>query len=380
MRRKGCKGGYMPKVLFVATSDSIGGMGRTALDLARNFAARGWRVRAVFPDTAKSSALIEWARRQGARAEANPAVRDIVDVHRLRDMRALRRLAAAGNPDIVNIHYGENYISLKDVIAVRLSGRRRCVVTVHHPVPWSSMNGRKRLMTRLAALLAHVVTVNSTLMRDILVEAGVPSGKIRILPPGVQAPETLPTRADARARLGLPAGTFVVSSLSRLVPHKGIGDLIEAAALVPDPRDELMVAVVGEGEERAALEALAASRLGDRAVFLGHLADTSDLYAASDIFALPSHMEGFGLVYVEAAFHGVPSIGCTVGGVPDVIADGQTGLLVEPGDIAGLAAAIARLREESGLRLQLGAAARTRAHNKFTEERMTERYAKVFGA
>ena len=317
----------MPKVLFVTTSDSIGGMGRVALDLARNFAARGWRVRAVFPDTVKSPALIEWARRQGARAEANPAVRDIVDAHRLRDMGALRRLAAASNPDIVNIHYGENYISLKDVIAVRLSGRRRCIVTVHHPVPWSSMNGRKRVMTRVAAMLAHDVTATSVVMRDILLEAGVPAGKIHVLPPGVQAPARRPNRAEARARLGLPSDAFVVSSLSRLVPHKGIGDLIEATARVPDPRGALMLVVAGEGEERAALETLAASRLGDRAVFLGHLPDTADLYAASDIFALPSYMEGFGLVYVEAAFHGVPSVGCAVGGAQPVRVDGSPGSL-----------------------------------------------------
>ena len=370
----------MPKVLFVTTSDSIGGMGRTALDLARNFAARGWRVRSVFPHTAKSPALIEWARCQGAIAEANPAVRDIVDAHGLRDMRALRRLAAAGNPDVVNIHYGENYISLKDVIAVRLSGRRLCVVTVHHPVPWSSMNGRKRLMTRLATLLAHVVTVNSALMRDILVEAGVSAGKIRILPPGVQAPARLPDRAAARARLGLPADACVVSSLSRLVPHKGIGDLIEAAARVPDPRGKLMIAIAGEGEERAALETLAASRLSGRAVFLGHIPDTADLYAASDVFALPSHMEGFGLVYVEAAFHGVPSIGTRVGGVPDAVVDGETGLLVAPGDIVGLAATIERLRDDNALRRRLGETARARAGAELTDERMAERYAECFGS
>lgn len=368
----------MPKVLFVTTSDSIGGMGRVSLDLARNFATRGWRVRAVFPDTAKSPALVEWARRQGAHAEAHSAVRDIIDAHRLRDMRALRRLAAAGNPAIVNIHYGENYISLKDVIAVRLSGRRRCCVTVHHPVPWSSMNGRKRLMTRLAAMLAHDIAVTSIVMRDILLEAGVSAGKIHVLPPGVQPPAHLPDRAEARARLGLPADAFVLSSLARLVPHKGIGDLIEAAARVPDPQGKLKIVIAGEGEERAALEALAAAHLGGRAVFLGHISDTADLYAASDVFALPSHMEGFGLVYVEAAFHSVPSIGCAVGGVPDVIADGRTGLLVGPGDIGGLAATIERLRDDDALRRRLGAAARTRACTELTDERMAERYNSLF--
>ncbi len=370
----------MTKVLFITTSPiDVSGVTRTSLDLARQFAARGWRVRSVFPPSPRGQALVERARGTGIMTEQHPAVRDIVGPHTLGDMRALRRLATAGRPDVVNIHYGQNYISLKDVIAARLARPPRLVVTVHHPVPWSDMGGRKRAMTRLATLFAHAVTVNSRAMRDILLEAGVSPRKIHILPPGVHVPASLPGRDEARARLGLPVNAFVVGCVARLEPHKGVGDLIEAAARVPDPEGRLRVVVAGDGPERATLENLGAALLGDRALLLGRVSDIGDVYAAADVFALPSHMEGFGLVYIEAAFHGVPSIGTGVGGVPDVVLDSETGLLVPPSNPDALAAAIARLRDDGALRRRLGAAARARAYAEFTEERMADRYASLFG-
>ncbi|MCL6498623.1 MAG: glycosyltransferase, partial [Firmicutes bacterium] len=81
------------------------------------------------------------------------------------------------------------------------------------------------------------------------------------------------------------------------------------------------------------------------AFLVGRVADTADVYAAADVFALSSYLEGFGLVYIEAALHGVPSIGAAVGAVPETIRDGETGLLVPPGDRAALAGAIGRLRD-----------------------------------
>jgi len=371
----------MTKVLFITTSPiDVSGVTRTSLDLARQFAARGWRVRSVFAAVPGGQALVERARDTGVATEQHPAVRDIVVPHTVRDMRALRRLIRVGRPDVVNIHYGQNYISLKDIVAARLARPPRLVVTVHHPVPWSVMGGRKRAMTRLAALFAHAVTVNSGAMRDILLEAGVPARKIHMVPPGVQAPTSLPDRAEARARLDLPVDAFVVGCVARLEPHKGAGDLIEAAARVPDPEGRLRLVVAGDGSERADLARLAAARLGDRALLLGRVPDIGDVYAAADALALPSHMEGFGLVYVEAAFYGVPSIGARVGGVPDAILDGETGLLVPPVNPAALAAAIARLRDDPSLRARLGEAARARAYAEFTVERMADRYACVFGS
>ncbi len=365
------------KLLLLTTAGGgIGGTELMAVGLARQFVARGWAVRNIFPQTPQSDSLLAQCAVQRVPAETSAAIRAVQHKRTLRDILALRSLVRRSKPDVINLHYGVSHIGFKDVLAVRLAGRSRCVVTVHHPIPLES--NRTRVMTRLGGLLSHAVVVNSHATRGVLLEAGVPAHKIRVILCGVPVPLKLPTRAEARARLGLAPDLFVVSTLARLVPEKAIGDLIEAAAHVSDPHSALRLVIAGDGPQRPTLEALATAQLGQRALFLGHVPDTADLYAAADVFALPSHMEGFGLVYVEAAFHGVPSIGTDVGGVPDAIADEETGLLVPPGDIPTLTKAIARLRDDPDLRRRLGDAARARAHREFTESRMADQYVKVF--
>ncbi len=370
------------KLLILMTGYDIGGVERTVTDLAREFKARDWDVRALFaqpPDEAARAVLLEWCCGQGVEADTSPELLAALSPHSWRDVLGLRRLVAAHKPDIVNIQYGHNFIPLKDVLAVRLAGLSRLVVSIHHPEPWGE-GPRHRINTGRASRLCDALVVPSRATRQRLREADVSARKIRIIPSGVPVPTRLPSRAEARARLGLPPDAFIVGCLARLEPHKSVGDLIEAAARVPDPRGDLAVVVAGDGTERVALEDLAAARLGPRAIFLGRIPDETvpDVYAAFDLFCLPSQLEGFGLVYIEAAYRGVPSIGANTGGVPDVILDGETGLLVPPGDPDALAAALARLRDDPGLRARLGAAARARAYAEFTVERMADRYAKVY--
>ncbi len=383
------------KLLILMMGHGIAGVERTAVDLAREFKARGWATQLVFAQPVdgeptrlavpgrtaaeERTILLEWCRTQGVEAETSPTLHGAYATLSWQDVLNLRRFVAAHKPDIVNIQCGSNHVALKDVIAVRLAGLARLVVSIHHPDPWGE-DIRRRTNTGRASRLCHALVAPSRATRDLLLEADVSARKIRIVPSGVPVPTRLPSRADARARLDIPPDAFVISSIARLVPHKSIDCLIEATARVPDPRGELRVVVAGDGPERADLEDLAAARLGPRAVFLGRIPDETvpDVYAASDLFCLPSQLEGFGLVYVEAAYRGVPSIGAKVGGVPDVILDGETGLLVPPGDPDALATAIARLRDDPALRARMGEAARTRAYAEFTVERMAERYAKVY--
>ncbi len=364
-----------PKVLLLTTTAEIGGTERIAVSLSREFTARGWRMHTVFPQQPGSAALLKWCHNQNVDAEANPVVLPVTVPHSFRNMLALRRFVRRNNPDVINIHYGSSFISLKDIIAIRLAGRYRCVATVNHP---AGDDIRKRIMTNVAARLCHGIVVISHATQERLLAAGVPQDKIHLIPCGSPVPRHIPTRAEAQARLNIPASAFVISSLARLTPSKGIAALIEAARRLPDPESQIIVVIAGDGPERATLENLASARLNGRARFLGRVPDTADVYSAADIFVLASAMEGFGLVYVEAAFYGIPSIGTNAGGAPDAIADGETGLLVPSGDIAALTAAIDRLHHDTDLRLRLGRAACLRANSEFTEEHMADRYAKIY--
>jgi glycosyltransferase involved in cell wall biosynthesis len=182
------------------------------------------------------------------------------------------------------------------------------------------------------------------------------------------------SRDEARQRLGLSRDAMIVATLARLVPGKGIGDLIEAAALArrAEPRLELLIG--GEGPERATLEAHAGRVLAGAAHFTGEMRDTASLYGAADVFVLPSYTEGLPLVLIEAALARVAAIATNVGGIPEIIEDGKTGLLVAARRPPDLAAAIARLAADPTLRQQLAGAAHEAAKLRFSEARMASAY------
>jgi glycosyltransferase involved in cell wall biosynthesis len=364
--------------LIISTSDNIGGMERVVCSLAHRLADSNLRVRTAFPTSDKSDALLRWCEEQGVTAEVNSALLDAAAPHTVRGILNLRKYVQGVRPRAINIHYGDNFISVKDILALRLAGRQRCVVTVHHPTSWDETSRHKRLMTYLAARLADQVIAVSEATHQILVKAGVPRDRIQTIPNGLPMPLTVMSQIDARAKLGLPTDTFIIGSLGRLVAHKGIQDLIAALTRLAATEDVMLV-VAGDGPYRHSLEEQARRQLQRRAIFLGHIDDPADLYAACDVFALPSYLEGFGLVYVEAALHGRASIGTTAGAIPEVIKDGETGLLVPAGDVGQLADAVSALRVNVDLRARLAAAAHRRAEENFTDIVMAERYASILG-
>ena len=198
-----------------------------------------------------------------------------------------------------------------------------------------------------------------------------------MVPGGVTLPRRAPSRQEARRRMGLPPGAFLVATAARLVVSKGVADLIEGLARVPAPSASLGLLVAGDGPERAALEALAEEKIGGRVWFLGHLDEMQDFYAAADVFALVSYGESFGLVFVEAASYGLPSVGTDVGGIPEVVLHGRTGFLVPPHDPDRIAAALGFLRDDPVVRGLMGEAARERAQAEFTEGLMADRYLRL---
>jgi glycosyltransferase involved in cell wall biosynthesis len=361
------------EALIVSTGIGIGGAEQVVVNLTRGMVECGRPVRTIFP-AALDDATKAWLAQTELPIETHPAALHINEGRNRATMRRFSALLAESTAPAVSLHYGGNYVLLRDVLAVRAAGKA-AVASVHHPAGWVEMGWRKRAQTCLCGMLLQAVVVPTVLMRGIMEQAGVPRRKLAVVPYGISEPRTRPSREDARRRLCLPSHAFVVSTVARLVPSKGIGDLIEAISLLGAPDCVLLVA--GTGPCRQELESLAAGRPTVQVRFLGSVPDTDDLYAASDVFVLPSYMEGFGLVYVEAAMHGVPSIGTRVGGVPEAIEGGATGLLVAPRAPAELAAALAALRRDPVKLAEMGAAANRRAHAKFTAKRMAEAYQRI---
>lgn len=196
---------------------------------------------------------------------------------------------------------------------------------------------------------------------------GLPESKCRTIYNGVDV-----ERFNPRGRPDATEPPLDVLAVAHLIPEKGIRHLIRAMARLEDVPIELTV--VGDGPEEEELKDLAGELgLRDRVDFLGLRNDVDDLMHEADVFVHPATWkEAFGYTVMEAMASGCPVIGSEVGGIPELIVDGQTGLLCPPGDDRALARQIRRLAENSDLRAELGKAARKRAERGFTLEECIE--------
>lgn len=212
-----------------------------------------------------------------------------------------------------------------------------------------------------------------------------------VVPPGVDVDRFVPLagadRAAARARLGLPVDATIVTSISRLVPRKGMDVLIRAAARLAPSRPDLFVAIAGSGRDDTRLRRLA-TELGAPVAFMGRLPeeDLATFHACGDVFAMLCRdrwfgleQEGFGIVFLEAASCGVPALAGRSGGSHEAVANGETGTIVDrPADVVAVAEALEDLlaRSDRGV---LGAAARKRAETEFAYDLLAARLGDALG-
>jgi len=237
--------------------------------------------------------------------------------------RAVRRAGASA--DLVHAHW------LAGGVAASLSGRP-FVVTLHGTGAsgWLDEANPPRLLARLGLERARAVIAVSTPLAEAARRHG--ARDVEVIPNGIDLP----------AEIGAAAEPAEVLYVGRLAAEKGIEDLAAAS-------DGLNLVVAGDGPMRP--------RVPGALGFLPH-AEVQALYARAAVVVCPSRSEGFGLVCAEAMAHGRAVVATSVGGLPDLVRDGETGLLVPPGDRAALRAAVDRLLADRDLRRRLGAAAR----------------------
>jgi len=208
----------------------------------------------------------------------------------------------------------------------------------------------------------------SRAVRDHLIENGISAERITVLPLPV-APEDVAWQKPAeqvQLELNIPQGAPLVGSFAGLLEKKGWREWLEAVPLVLREHPQTHFLAVGEGPLRAELEARTRELGIDKHVhFLGFRADVADVMNAVDIMALPSHREPFGLVYVEAALLGKPCVACNAGGAPEIIEQGQSGLLVAPRDSQAIAGAINELLGDPARAVSMGQTGRELALQKF---------------
>nr|WP_294563730.1 glycosyltransferase [uncultured Rhodopila sp.] len=278
-------------------------------------------------------------------------------------------------PTLVHCHFGSPSTELAPV--ARLLGARAFIFTDHGSrrtveQPGGGMLALRRLRRRLqAAFISRWLPVSAFNGDMIVREVGVSRDRIRTLFNGIDLARARRAEAEGRAairaRLGWPNDARIALFAGGLNEAKGVPDLlaIQDALLAANPR--AMMIWAGDGPLRAEVERTA----GPRVLVLGRRNDVPELLCAADVLLVPSRwFEAFSLVLAEAAACGVAAVASRIGGIPEVLLDGETGLLVPPGDGAALLEAATRLLADDDLRARFGAAARRRAESAFCLDRM----------
>jgi glycosyltransferase involved in cell wall biosynthesis len=293
----------------------------------------------------------------------------------------VRRHVAAAAPDILHTHLG--YADLMGGVAARSLGLPS-VATIH--VMERSAGARERVKDELMALARRrcaqqVICVSEAARRWYLATGWDRAEHVVAVPNGVAPSPVAPGEPERMRRaFGLAASDVVVTMLGVLRPGKGHDVAVAATAALRARFPQLRLLVAGDGPDRAAVAGLAAA-LGGAVVLTGHRDDVPAVLAASDVLLHPTARDAFPTAVVEAMAAGLPTVATVVGGIPEIVVEGETGLLVAPGAGAdAVAAALARLLADPTLRRRMGAAARDRFEERFTAERWAERLRAVYEA
>ena len=275
------------------------------------------------------------------------------------------RVVRAARADIVHTHLV--HADVYGGIAAKLRGAR-LVSTKHNDDPFRL--GPFRHVERGLSGLADRVIVITDALRDFTVErVGVDPGKVETIHYGL---DDLPEAWGVNPPDDVPTDARVLLSVARLTQQKGIDVAIRALPLLP--ADSVLV-VLGEGPERETLEGLARELgVAGRVFLCGRVPDVAAWLRRATLLVHPARWEGFGLGVLEAMLAGLPVVASNVSSLPELVVDGETGVLVRPDDPSALALGIARSLEQP----QLGDAGRARARREFSVARMADRTAALY--
>jgi glycosyltransferase involved in cell wall biosynthesis len=308
------------------------------------------------------------------------------EISPVRDLLATVRLARVirrERPQILHTHTAK--AGTVGRLAAILAGSRRPPVVVHTFHGHVLRGYFDPIRTRLFLALERWLAAHSTALiavgpqvRDDLVGLGVaPAERFTVIRLGIELEERVRAdengRAETRRYLGVPAERFVVGWVGRMTAVKRTEDVLEAFKRLRENGVDACLCMVGDGPERERLERRAAELGVIRdTLFLGYQEDVAQYYAAFDALVLPSANEGTPVSVIEALAAQTPVVATRVGGVPDVVRDGEEGFLVDTGDTGGLAERLTRLARDPELRRRLGRSGRGRVLSRYAVERLLD--------
>jgi glycosyltransferase involved in cell wall biosynthesis len=292
------------------------------------------------------------------------------------DWRVPRDLLRLCRREKVAIWHGHDYKTNALGLLLRPFHRMRLVTTVHGWVHHTRRTPLYYWVDRLCLpLYEKVICVSEDLYRRCR-ERGVPARRLALIENGIDTVEFSRrlNAEEARKPFGVPSGRLLLGAVGRLSAEKGFDLLIRAVGQLVRGGLDVGLLIAGEGDERANLERLVEELgLRDRVRLLGYCTDTRALYQALDVYVLSSLREGLPNVLLEAMALEVPVVATRIAGVPRVVEDGVSGVLVEPGDVEGLAAAVEWLAASAELRAGMARVGRGTIEQRYSFARRMEK-------
>jgi glycosyltransferase involved in cell wall biosynthesis len=337
------------KVLHVHRIGGIGGSERHLLTLLPALAERGVDVRFLGLDD-PSRAPDPFYEALSVPFERLVAPRDLDPRLAWRVRRTTRKA------DLVHTHlvHADVYGAI---------GARVLVSTKHNDDPFRA--GAFRFAERaLARRASRIIAITHALARFQVERVGLPADKVEVIHYGL---DELPAAWGTNPLDDVPRTEPLVLAVCRLEPQKGVDVAIRALREIPNAQ----LVVLGEGPQRAELERLA----GDRVHLVGRVPNVAAWLRRADVLVHPVRWEGFGLALLEGMLASLPVVATRVSSIPEIVVDGETGLLVPPDDPAALASAVARVLNDPG---DYGERGRKRARQEFSVTRMADRTLAVY--
>jgi glycosyltransferase involved in cell wall biosynthesis len=293
--------------------------------------------------------------------------------------RYIADLASDRGVDVLHCHQYSPFVYGR--IAKMWRPELRLIYTEHGRLSDAPPSWKRRAVNPYLSRFDGSIVAVSDDLRQYMVDARFPRAQVSVVHNGIETgPLPGPAqRLRARQALGVSDDTFVLASVARLDPVKDFMSLLEAYAEIRREVPRSRLVIVGNGSERAVLEARAEREdLAGAVDFLGMRSDVRALLPGADLYLNSSISEGVSITILEAMAAGVPVIATSVGGTPEVLASGAAGILVPPRHPARLAQAAVALSSSAAARGRLAAIARRRVESSFTIQRMVAEYVRLY--
>lgn len=366
------------KVLFCIETISSGGVEQTRLTLARHLPKSEFEIKIIC--TNASGPIADGLKKEGVELFVIGSMKGPFDWN---THKQVQQVIKEYRPDIIHggVFEGNSMAAISGFL------KRVPVIILEETSDPQNRSGRANWLLRQYVRLADkIIAISPDVKHYLTSKAKISPENVRMINNGVTIPK-YPTQkriSMKRTDLGLAKSDVVVGFVGRLFnDHKRVTDLLEAVALLADPR--IKVLIVGDGRDKGlVVEKLNSLGLLEKVIMAGYQNETTLYYSMMDIFCVPSAREGFGLVAAEAMLHHLPVIASEVGGLKNVVVDGETGYLVPPKDPIAIASKINELILDAEKRTQMGEMGYRRSMENYTADQYCKNiqnlYLELFGA